>query len=230
MNLSEFCIRRPVFTILLMASLLVGGISGYKSLPVSALPRVDFPTISVSANLPGASPETMASSVATPLERQFSTISGISSMTSQSFLGSTSITLQFDLDRDIDGAALDVQTAISATLRRLPKEMTTPPSFRKVNPADQPVLFIAVSSDTMPISQVNDFADTVIGQRISTIPGVAQVQIYGEQKYAVRIQTDPYKLASQGLSLSEIRYPPASQLAKQAEKARNIRSFEEISV
>ena len=205
MNISEFCIRRPVFTVLLMVALLVGGIAGYRQLAVSALPRVDFPTIQVTANLPGASPKTMASSVATPLERQFSTISGVSAMTSTSYLGSTQITLQFDLDRDIDGAALDVQTAISATLRRLPKEMTTPPSFQKVNPADQPVLFMAVSSDTLPLSVVNEYADTIMAQRISTIKGVAQVVIYGQQKFAVRVQVDPGKLAANGLSIDTVR-------------------------
>lgn len=205
MNISEFCIRRPVFTTLLMLAMVVAGIAGYKSLPTSALPRVDFPTISVSASLPGASPETMASSVATPLERQFSTIAGITSMTSTSFLGNTQITLQFDLDRDIDGAALDVQTAISATLRRLPQEMPSPPSFQKVNPADQPIFFIAVSSDTLPISKVNDYADTMMAQRISTLPGVAQVQIYGSQKYAIRMQVDPQKLAAYDLDFNELR-------------------------
>lgn len=204
MNISEFCIRRPVFTILLMAALLVGGLSGYSMLPVSALPRVDFPTISVSASLSGASPETMASTVATPLERQFSTIPGVTSMTSSSTLGSARITLQFDLSRDIDGAALDVQTAISSAQRSLPKEMTTPPSFRKTNPADAPVLMLAVSSASLPISKVDDFADTMIGQRISTLPGVAQVQIYGEQKYAVRIKVDPNKLAAQNLSFEDV--------------------------
>lgn len=204
MILSDFCIRRPVFTILLMASLLVAGVAGYRALPVSALPSVDFPTIQVSANLPGASPETMAASVATPLERQFSTISGISSMTSSSTLGAVRITLQFDLDRNIDGAALDVQTAISTTLRRLPKEMTTPPSFRKVNPADQPVLFIAVSSDTLPLSQVNEYADTLMAQRISMVPGVAQAQIFGEKKYAVRIQANPAQLAAQNMGFNQL--------------------------
>ncbi|MEZ0225204.1 MAG: efflux RND transporter permease subunit [Alphaproteobacteria bacterium] len=204
MNISEFCIRRPVFTILLMAAIFVGGLSGYSTLPVSALPHVDFPTISVSAGLPGAAPETMSSAIATPLERQFSTIAGITSMTSSSSLGNTSITLQFDLSRDIDGAALDVQTAISASLRSLPKEMTTPPSFRKVNPADAPVLFIAVSSDTVPITQVDEYADTIMAQRISTLPGVAQVQIYGERKYAVRIKVDPDRLAQQNLSFDEV--------------------------
>lgn len=205
MNLSEFCIRRPVFTTLLMLAIVVGGLAGYSTLSVSALPRIDFPTIQVSASLPGASPETMAASVATPLERQFSTIAGIKSMTSNSFLGNTQVTLQFDLDRDIDGAALDVQTAISATLRRLPPEMTTPPSFRKINPADQPILFIAVSSDTIPMAQINEYADTVIGQRISTLPGVAQVQIFGEQKYAVRIQADPKAVAAHDLSFPELQ-------------------------
>jgi HAE1 family hydrophobic/amphiphilic exporter-1 len=205
MNISEFCIRRPVFTILLMSAILVGGVAGYRALAVSALPRVDFPTISVTATLPGASPDTMASSVATPLERQFSTIAGITSMSSTNFLGNTQITLQFDLNRNIDGAALDVQTAISTALRKLPKEMTTPPSFRKVNPADQPVLYIALSSDTLPLSQVDEYADTLIAQRVSTLPGVAQIQIFGEQKYAVRVQVDPNKLAAQGLSLEEMQ-------------------------
>ncbi len=205
MNISEFCIRRPVFTTLLMLAITVGGFAGYSNLPVSALPNVDFPVIQITANLPGASPETMASSVATPLERQFSTIAGIASMTSTSFLGSTQITLQFDLNRDIDGAALDVQTAISATARRLPTEMPSPPSFQKVNPADQPILFIAVSSDTLPISQVNEYADTLIAQKISTLSGVAQVQIYGAQKYAVRLQADPKKLAAYDLDFNELK-------------------------
>jgi HAE1 family hydrophobic/amphiphilic exporter-1 len=204
MNISEFCIRRPVFTTLLMAAMFVGGIAGYRTLPVSALPHVDYPTITVSATLPGASPETMASAVATPLERQFSTIAGVTSMTSASSLGSSSITLQFDLSRSIDGAALDVQTAISGSLSRLPKEMTVPPSFKKVNPADAPVLFIAVSSDSMPISQVDEYADTVLGQRISTVTGVAQVQLFGERKYAVRIKVNPDKLAAQNLSFNDV--------------------------
>jgi HAE1 family hydrophobic/amphiphilic exporter-1 len=205
MTLSDFCIRRPVFTILLMAALMVGGIAGYRTLAVSALPRVDFPTISVTASLPGASPETMASAVATPLERQFSTISGITSMTSTSFLGRTEVTIQFDLDRNLDGAALDVQSAISATLRRLPPQMTTPPSFQKVNPADQPVLFVALSSDTLPLSQVNEVADTMIAQRISTLSGVAQVLIFGSQKYAVRVRADANRLLSMGLSYDDLR-------------------------
>jgi hydrophobic/amphiphilic exporter-1 (mainly G- bacteria), HAE1 family len=205
MNLSEFCIRRPVFTTLLMAAILVGGLSGYRALPVSALPNVDFPTIQVTATLPGASPETMASSVASPLERQFSTIAGVTAITSTSFLGNSQITLQFDLDRSLDGAALDVQTAISTATPRLPKELKTPPSFKKVNPADQPILFIAVTSTTLPLSQVNEYADTLISQRLSTLPGVAQVTIFGAQKYAVRVQVDPQKLAAQGLSITDMK-------------------------
>lgn len=205
MNISEFCIRRPVFTTLLMLAIAVAGWAGYRTLAVSALPSVDFPVISVTANLPGASPEIMASSVATPLERQFSTIAGISAMSSSSVLGSTNIILQFALERDIDGAALDVQTAISATLRRLPQEMPNPPSFQKVNPADQPIFFITVASDSLPISQVNEYADTLMAQRISTISGVSQVQIYGAQKYAVRMQADPQKLAAYNLDFKELK-------------------------
>lgn len=205
MNISAFCIRRPVFTTLLMMAMVVSGVVGYRTLPVSALPRVDYPTISVSATLPGASPETMAASVATPLERQFSTIPGITSITSSSFLGNTNISLQFELGRDIDSAALDVQTAISTAQRRLPEEMTTPPSFQKVNPADQPVFFIAVSSDSVPVAQVNGYADTLMAQRISTLPGVAQVLVYGQQKYAVRVQADPDRLAAQDLSFTDLR-------------------------
>jgi HAE1 family hydrophobic/amphiphilic exporter-1 len=204
MNLSEFCIRRPVFTTLLMLAVVVAGFAGYRALPVSALPKVDFPTIQVTARLPGASPETMASSVATPLERQFSTIAGITSMTSTSYLGVSEITLQFELSRNIDGAALDVQTAIAATLSRLPPEMPTAPSFRKINPADQPILFIAVSSDTLPISKVNEYADTLMAQRISMVSGVAQVQIFGAQKYAVRIEADPRALAGHDISFDDV--------------------------
>ncbi len=187
-----------------MLAVVVAGWAGYRALPVSALPKVDFPTIQVTARLPGASPETMASSVATPLERQFSTIAGISSMTSTSYLGVSEVTLQFELDRDIDGAALDVQTAIAATLSRLPPEMPTAPSFRKINPADQPILFIAVSSDTLPISKVNEYADTLMAQRISMVSGVAQVQIFGAQKYAVRIEADPKRLAGHDISFDEV--------------------------
>ena len=205
MSLSELCIRRPVMTTLLMLSFIVFGIFGYLKLPVAALPRVDFPTIAVTATLPGASPETMASSVAAPLERAFSSIPGISQMTSSSQTGRTQITLQFDLDRNIDGAALDVQSQISATLRRLPPEMTTPPSFRKVNPADAPVLFLSIVSSTLPLATVNDYAEQVIAQQVSQIPGVAQVTIFGQQKFAVRIEADPDAASARGLTLNDIR-------------------------
>lgn len=204
MILSEFCIRRPVFTTLLMISMIVGGIAGYMVLPVNSLPDVDFPTIQVTANLPGASPETMASTVATPLERQFATISGVTSITSSSYLGTTQVTLQFELSRDLDGAALDVQSAISTVSPRLPKELPSPPSFRKVNPADAPIIFISVASDTLPLSEVNEFADTLIGQQFSTLSGVAQVNIYGQQKYALRIRVNPEELAARGISMDEV--------------------------
>src|SRR4051794_18436732 len=172
MNLSEACIRRPVMTTLITVSIIVFGIFAYRLLPVAALPKVDFPTISITATLPGASPETMAASVASPIERQLSTIAGISSMTSSSSLGTSQITIQFDLNRNIDGAALDVQTALTVAQRRLPIEMTIPPSFRKVNPGDFAILFIALTSDTLPLSTVNDYADLVLGQQISQLPGV----------------------------------------------------------
>src|SRR3954462_4893006 len=188
MNTAEIFIRRPIMTTLVMIAFLVFGITAYRSLPVSDLPNVDFPTISVSASLPGASPETMASSVATPLEQQFSTIAGIDSMTSSSQLGSTNITLQFSLDRTIDGAAQDVQSAISAVQRRLPQDMPNPPSFRKANPADDPIMLLAVSSATRPLSEVDEFAETLIAQQVSTVDGVALVQVMGAQKYAVRVQ------------------------------------------
>jgi len=205
MNLPELCIRRPVMTTLLMAAFLIFGIIGYRALPVAELPTVDFPTISVTANLPGASPETMAAAVATPLEGQFSTIAGLDSMTSTSAQGSTSITLQFSLDRNIDAAAQDLQSAISAALRKLPQNMPTPPSFRKVNPADSPIFYIAMSSSTLPLSLVNEYAETQLAQRLSTIPGVAQVQVYGSQKFAVRVQANPDQLASRGIGLDELQ-------------------------
>ncbi len=204
MSLSSVFIRRPVATILVMVAILVFGAMGYRLLPVNDLPTVDFPTIVVSANLAGANPETMASSVATPLEREFSTIAGIDSMTSSNSQGSTQITLQFALERDIDAAAQDVQSAISKTTRRLPSTMTAPPSFRKVNPADQAVFMIALASDTLPLSTVNEYADTFLAQRISMVEGVAQVQIFGSQKYAVRIQLDPRKLVANGLGIDEV--------------------------
>jgi HAE1 family hydrophobic/amphiphilic exporter-1 len=205
MQLPELCIRRPVMTTLLMAAFLIFGLIAYRWLPVSELPAVDFPTISVTANLPGASPETMAAAVATPLESQFSTIAGLDSMTSTSAQGSTSITLQFTLDRSIDAAAQDVQSAISAALRKLPQNMPTPPSFRKVNPADSPIFYIAMSSPTLPLSLVHEYAETQLAQRLSTIPGVAQVQIYGSQKYAVRIQANPEQLVARGIGFDELQ-------------------------
>jgi HAE1 family hydrophobic/amphiphilic exporter-1 len=205
MNISETCIRRPVLTTLMTASLIVFGAFAYRLLPVAALPAVDFPTIQITATLPGASPETMAASVASPIERQLSTISGISSMTSSSSLGQTQITVQFDLGRNIDGASLDVQTALATAQRRLPVEMTTPPFFRKVNPGDFPVLYVSMRSDTMPLSAVDDYAETVLAPQISQLPGVAQVLVYGAQKFAVRVQVDPVAAAARNISLDDIR-------------------------
>jgi HAE1 family hydrophobic/amphiphilic exporter-1 len=203
-GISDIFIRRPVATTLLMAGIIIFGITGYRQLPVSDLPNVDFPTIQVSAGLPGASPETMASSVATPLEKQFSTINGIDSMTSSSSLGRTNINIQFNLSRDIDAAALDVQTAISSAQRALPSDMPSPPTFRKVNPAEQPILFMVMTSDTMPLSDLNEYADTFLGQRLSIVNGVAQVSVFGPQKYAVWIQVDPNKLANKGIGIDEV--------------------------
>jgi HAE1 family hydrophobic/amphiphilic exporter-1 len=205
MQLPELCIRRPVMTTLLMAAFLIFGIIAYRELPVAELPNVDFPTIAVSANLPGASPETMAAAVATPLEAQFSTIAGLESMSSSSTQGATSVTLQFSLERDIDAAAQDVQSAISAAQRSLPQDMPVPPSFRKVNPADSPVFYIAMHSASLAPWVVNEYAETQLAQRISTIPGVAQVLIYGAQKYAVRIQVEPDQLTSRGIGIDELQ-------------------------
>jgi len=205
MSLPELCIRRPVMTILLMVSFVAAGLFSYRLLPVASVPRVDFPTIQVQALLNGASPETMASSVAEVLERQFSTISGLSAMSSTSGLGETSITLQFDLNRNIDAAALDVQSALATAAKRLPSAMTTPPSFRKVNPADQPVLFLALSTDQARLSDVDAFAQGVILPNLSTKPGVAQVLIFGTQQYAVRVKADLDALATRGLSLIDLQ-------------------------
>lgn len=204
MNVTELFIRRPVMTTLVMFAILLFGIIGFRQLPVSNLPNVDFPTIQVSAGLPGANPDTMAAAVATPLERQFSTIAGIDSMTSASSRGLTQITIQFNLNRDIDAAAQDIQAAISRTQGQLPPEMPTPPSYQKVNPADQPILFLALSSKTLPLYTVHDYAETLLSQRISTINGVAQVLIFGAQKYAVRAQLDPNALASRGIGIDEV--------------------------
>jgi HAE1 family hydrophobic/amphiphilic exporter-1 len=204
-NLPSLCIRRPVMTTLLMVASMVFGAVAYLSLPVSELPNVDFPTIQVTASLPGGSPETMAASVATPLEGQFSTIAGISSMTSVSAFGLTQITIQFDLSRNIDAAAQDVQSAISTAARRLPPELPTPPTMRKVNPADFPIFYIALSSSTLPTYQVAEYAETRLAQQISTVNGVAQVQVYGSQKYAVRVRVDPDRLAQLGIGLDEVQ-------------------------
>ncbi len=204
MNISEIFIRRPVTTTLVMLSFLLVGIAGYTLLPVSDLPNVDFPAILVSASLPGANPDTMASAVATPLERQFSTIAGLDSMTSTSALGTTQITLQFNLSRNIDAAAQDVQAMIAKAAPLLPPNMPTPPTYEKVNPADQPIIYIAMSSPTLPLSTVNDYADTFVSPRISTLNGVAQVQVFGSQKYAVRVQVNPDALASRGIGIDEV--------------------------
>lgn len=203
-NIAAIFIRRPVATVLIMLGMLFFGITGYRSLPVNQLPNVDFPTISVLADLPGADPETMAASVATPLEKEFFTIAGIDSISSINATGRTRITIQFALDRNIDAAALDVQSAIGLAQRRLPSSMTTPPSFRKVNPADLPIMYLCVSSPTLPLYQLNEYADTLIGQRLSMVEGVAQVVIYGQKKYAVRVQLDPDALATRGLGIDEV--------------------------
>jgi hydrophobic/amphiphilic exporter-1 (mainly G- bacteria), HAE1 family len=203
MNIAALFIRRPVMTTLVMIGILLFGVMGYRLLPISDLPNVDFPTIQVSASLPGASPETMASSVATPLEKQFSTIAGLDNMNSTSTQGSSQIVLQFNLSRDLDGAALDVQSAISAAARQLPPNMPSPPSFQKVNPADQPVLYLTLTSATLPLSDLDEYGEVMMAQRISTVSGVAQVQVFGPQKYAVRVQLDPRALASKGIGIDE---------------------------
>jgi len=202
---TELFVRRPVMTTLIMAGLLIFGAMAYRQLPVSDLPNVDFPAIQVAASLPGASPDTMASAVATPLERQFSTIAGIDSMTSTSALGLTQITVVFTLDRDIDAAAQDIQAAIAAAAPLLPPGMPTPPSYKKVNPADQPVLYLSLSSPTLPLYTVDEYAQTMLAQRISTISGVAQVQVFGSQKYAVRVQLDPRAMATLGVGIDEVQ-------------------------
>ncbi|MDO8400238.1 MAG: efflux RND transporter permease subunit [Bradyrhizobium sp.] len=205
MTLSELCIRRPVMTILMTATIIAFGVFGFRLLPVSALPKVDFPTIAVTATLPGASADTMAASVAGPIERQLSTVAGISSMSSISSQGTTAITIQFNLNRNIDSAALDVQTALSIAQRRLPVEMIIPPTFRKVNPSEFAVLFVSLRSETLPLSTVNEYGDITIAQALSQIQGVAQVVIFGSQKFAVRVQADPEAAAARGLTLDDIR-------------------------
>jgi HAE1 family hydrophobic/amphiphilic exporter-1 len=204
MNISEGFIRRPIATSLLMAAIVLFGLVAYRSLPVSDLPNVDFPTLLVTAQLPGASPDTMASSVATPLENQFSMIAGLESMTSVNSLGSTQVTLEFNLDRNLDGAAVDVQAAITQAARLLPQGMPTPPTFTKVNPADQPVLYLVITSTTMTPWALDEYAETRIAQRISMVSGVAQVQVLGSQKYGVHVQLDPRALASRQIGINEV--------------------------
>jgi len=203
-NIAELFVRRPVMTVLVMSAIVIFGLVGFRLLPVSQLPSIDFPTIQVTAELPGASPETMASAVATPLEKQFSTIAGIDTMTSISGQGVAQITIQFALDRNIDAAAQDVNSAIASAARQLPATMPAPPSFRKVNPAEFPVYYLALTSDVLPLSTVNEYAETFLAQRISTISGVAQVQVFGQQKYAVRVQVDPSQLAARGVGINEV--------------------------
>src|SRR5499427_4211771 len=204
MNISQTFIERPIATSLLMAAIALFGGVAYRSLAVSDLPNVDFPTLLVTAALPGASPDTMAAAVATPLENQFSTIAGLSSMTSSNSLGNTQITLEFDLTRKLDGAAVDVQAAITQASRLLPQGMPTPPTFTKVNPADQPILYLVVTSKTLPPWKLDEYAETRIAQRISTVNGVAQVQVLGSQKYAMHAQLDPHALAARQIGINEV--------------------------
>src|SRR5246127_1456135 len=204
MNIAENFIRRPVMTTLVMLGILSFGIMAYRSLPVSDLPNVDFPTIQVSVSLPGATPDTMASAVAMPLEKQFSTIAGLDSMTSSSSQGSTQITLQFNLSRNLDAAAQDVQSMIAKAARDLPQNLPSPPSYQKVNPADQPILYLSLSSPTMRLSDVDEYAETLIAQRVSMVSGVAQVSVYGAQKYAVHIKLNPMALASRQVGIDEV--------------------------
>ncbi len=204
MNLTALFIKRPVMTALVMLAIVIAGVAGYRMLPVSDLPNIDFPTLQVQATLPGASPETMAASIATILERQFSTVPGLDSMTSTSSRGATNITLQFVLERNIDAAAQDVQSAISAVVRRLPINMPAPPQLRKVNPADQAILFMGLNSSTISPQVVDDFAEVLIAPKISTVNGVAQVNVWGASKFAVRAQLDPNQLAARGIGIDEV--------------------------
>ena len=205
MSISEPFIRRPIATSLLMVGVLVFGIVAYTMLPIASLPQVDFPTITVTANYPGASPATMASAIATPLEQQFTAIPSLAQMTSLSGTGTTTITLQFDLSRSIDGAAQDVQTAIQAAGGLLPKDLPTPPTYRKVNPADFPVLIYAVHSDAVPAYKLDEYAYTILAQQLSTVPGVSQVSVFGQKQYAARIEINPGALAAHGIGLEDVR-------------------------
>src|SRR5262245_6276504 len=204
MNPSALFIQRPVTTVLLMLGIIVFGSLAYRQLPVSDLPAVDFPTIQVNASLPGASPETIASSVALPLEKVFASIAGLKSINSTSSTGSTNVTLQFDLSRNIDAAAQDVQTMIARAGRQLPPQMPAPPSFQKVNPGDQPVMFLVLRSSTLPMSTINEYAETTLAQRISMVSGVAQVQVFGAARYAVRVDLDPRQLSAYGIGIDEV--------------------------
>ena len=214
MNISEVFIRRPIATSLLMAAIAMFGIVAYRALPVSDLPTVDFPTIQVRAGLPGGDPGSMAASVASPLERQFTTIAGVDSMISQSSMGNTQVTLQFDLGRPIDSAAVDVQTAIAEAMPLLPAGMPNPPTFRKQNPADQDILQLALISNTVPLSVLDEYAETFIAPRISMVNGVSQVQVWGQSKYAVRVQVDPDKLRAQQIGIERSR-SGAAELERQ---------------
>src|SRR5580658_5397276 len=205
MLFTDFFIRRAITTTLLMAAILAFGLLSYFTLPVSDLPAVEYPTIQVSASLPGANPDIMASSVATPLEKEFSNIDGVDSMSSSSSLGSTNVTLQFTLSRSIDAAAQDVQAAISRASGNLPTNMPAPPSYQKVNPSSNPILFLSISAPTMTMAALDEYAETLLARRISMVSGVAQVQVFGAKKYAVRIQADPDKLATREVGLEEVR-------------------------
>src|SRR6201996_4698237 len=204
MNLSRIFIERPIMTALVMAAIGIFGLFGYFMLPVSDLPNVDFPTVNVSAQLPGADPVTMASGVAGPLENQFSTIPSVDQMSSSSSIGQTNITIQFSLDRNIDLAAQDVQAGISAALGFLPKSLPRPPSFRKVNPNDQPIMYVTMYSNTMALNDLDEYAETLLAREISTIEGVAQIQVFGQGKYGVRIQADPDALAARQIGIDQL--------------------------
>jgi len=221
MNFSEVFIRRPIATSLLMAALALVGLAAYPLLPIAPLPQVDFPTIQVTAQLAGANAETMAATVATPLEEQFGQISGVTQLTSVSALGTSVITLQFDLNRNIDGAAQDVQAAITAASKTLPQNLTAPPSYRKVNPADSPVMILAAHSDTLPLTSVSDFAQNVIAQQVSQVSGVALVTIGGQQTPAIRVQVDPAKLEARGLTMEDVRSVLAAATTDAAKGAVN---------
>ena len=221
MNFAALFIRRPITTTLIMLGITVFGVMSYQLLPVADLPTVDFPNVQVQAGLPGASPETMASAVALPLEKQFATIAGLQAVNSTSTQGNTNITLQFDLDRNIDAAAADVQAMIARAARQL-TQMPNPPSYNKVNPGDQPVIFLALRSATLPLSTVNEYAET-IGQRISMVNGVAQVQLFGAAKYAVRVDLDPRRLSARGIGIDDVASCRTARTSRPASTCRPAR-------